>query len=184
MTAGPAESAGATGNANRFVVMLGSNIDPERNLPAAVHQLLTLGRVVTVSSVWQTAAIGDTTQADFCNAAVLLESTRRPSDLLDQLRAIESRLYRVRDPRNKNAARTIDLDLAVVSGSPMSIAGKQFPDPEIVERVFLAVPLQEIWPDFVFPDGRPIGEVAARLAERDGEKLRLTKRGDIVLPLR
>ena len=174
MTAAPAD---------RAVVMLGSNIEPERYLPAAVRELSSLGRIVAVSSVWQTAAIGDTTQADFCNAAVLLEPTSPPSELLNQLHAIESRLGRVRDPLNKNAARTIDLDLAIISGPPESIADKKFPDPEIADRVFLAVPLQEIWPEFVFPDGRPIKDVAARLLDRDGERLRLKKCNGISLPV-
>jgi 2-amino-4-hydroxy-6-hydroxymethyldihydropteridine diphosphokinase len=167
--------------ADWVVVMLGSNIEPEHYLPAAVRDLSSLGRILAVSSVWQTAAVGDTSQPDFCNAGVLLESMSHPSELVDQLRAIESHLDRVRDPQNKNSARTIDLDLAVIPGPPTSIAGKQFPDPEIAERVFLAVPLQEIWPEFVFPDGRSIKDVATQLLERDGPRLRLKKRDGISL---
>jgi len=163
--------------------MLGSNIDPERNLPAAVRELSSLGRVLAVSSVWQTAAIGDTNQVDFCNAAVLLEPTSEPSELLAQLHAIESRLGRVRDPRNKNAARTIDLDLAIVPGPAGTIAGKTFPDPEIAERVFLAVPLEEIWPGFALPDGRSIRQVTAFLRERDAKRLGLRRRDDLPLPV-
>jgi 2-amino-4-hydroxy-6-hydroxymethyldihydropteridine diphosphokinase len=174
MTAAPAD---------RVVVMLGSNIEPEQSLPAAVRELASLGRVVAVSSVWQTAAIGDTTQADFCNAAVLLEPNFAPSQLLIQLHAIESRLGRIRDPQNKNAARTIDLDLVIIPGPPSTIAGKQFPDPEIADRVFLALPLQEIWPEFAFPGGRPIKDVAARLLDRDAQRLRLQKRDEISLPI-
>jgi len=163
------------------VVMLGSNIRPEANLPAAVRELASVGTVTGVSSVWQTAAIGDTTQTDFCNAAVHLATALEPLELVARLNAIETRLGRVRDPRNKNAARTIDLDLAVVSGQPCSADGKTFPDPEIAERLFLALPLEEIWPAFVLPDGRKIGEVAAALLERDAERLRLQKRDDIPL---
>jgi 7,8-dihydro-6-hydroxymethylpterin-pyrophosphokinase len=62
------------------------------------------------------------------------------------------------------------------------IGSRTFPDPEIEERVFLAVPLEEVWPRFVFSDGRPIGEITATLRARDGERLRLTRRDDIVLP--
>ncbi|QDT53090.1 2-amino-4-hydroxy-6-hydroxymethyldihydropteridine pyrophosphokinase [Caulifigura coniformis] len=163
------------------VVMLGSNIAPERNLPAAVGELSGMGRILAVSSVWQTAAVGDTTQADFCNAAVLLETASNPIEFLRHLNEIEARLGRVRDPRNKNAARTIDLDLAVVPGPPQSVAGKALPDPDIAERVFLAIPLSEVLPSFQLPDGRPITEVASLLQERDAEKLRLRPRPDIRL---
>lgn len=176
-----ADRPAASRSSGCVVVMLGSNIEPERNLPAAVGELRSLGRVVAVSSVWQTSAIGDPNQADFCNAAVLLETLLRTEDLLSRLRAIEDRLGRIRDPHNKNAARTIDLDLAVIPGSPGPVSGKSFPDSEIEERVFLAVPLEEIWPGFVLPDGRLIGEVAALLRGRDGERLRLKKRDDILL---
>jgi 2-amino-4-hydroxy-6-hydroxymethyldihydropteridine diphosphokinase len=176
-----ADSPEASRTADCVVVMLGSNIEPERNLPLAVGELGALGRVVAVSSVWQTAAIGDTNQADFCNAAVLLRTELEPAAIIARLNDIEARLGRVRDPRNKNAARTIDLDLAVIPGPARSVGGKEFPDPEIVERVFLAAPLEEIWPEVVLPDGRLIGQVAAFLRERDGARLRLRRRGDVVL---
>lgn len=169
----------ATGG--QVAVMLGSNIEPERNLPAAVKALDQLGRVVATSSVWQTAPIGDTQQADFCNAAVLLETVLEPAELLRRLRDIELDLGRVRNPGNKNAARTIDLDLSVIAGPPCVIAGKLFPDPDIAERVFLAVPLQEVLPDFQLPDGRKIGDVAGALRERDTAKLGLELRADIEL---
>jgi len=161
--------------------MLGSNIDPERNLPAAVAELAQLGQVAAVSSVWQTAAVGDTSQCDFCNAAVLLEAAVEPAALLRRLNEIEQRLGRVRDPLNKNAARTIDLDLAVLPGPAQTVAGKSFPDPEIAGRVFLALPLSEVLPDFQLPDGRPISEVAQQLRDRDSVKLRLQPRPDIRL---
>jgi 2-amino-4-hydroxy-6-hydroxymethyldihydropteridine diphosphokinase len=169
------------GDAPECVIMLGSNIEPERYLPAAVQELGALGRVVAVSSVWQTAAIPDWRQPDFCNAAVRLATSLEPPELLGRLSAIESRLGRIRDPRNKNASRTIDLDLAVISGTPRAVAGKAFPDPDIAERVFLAVPLEEVAPGFTLPDGRSIGEVAAELRARDAERLRLQRRQDIEL---
>jgi 7,8-dihydro-6-hydroxymethylpterin-pyrophosphokinase len=103
--------------------------------------------------------------------------------LLSRLRAIEDRLGRVRDPLNKNAARTIDLDLAVLSGTEGVIAGKVFPDPDIATRVFLAVPLAEIDPEFRLPEGRYIRDVARELTVRDGSRLDLKRRDDIALSI-
>lgn len=163
------------------VVMLGSNIEPEKFLPAAVEMLGSLGQVTKVSSVWQTRAIGYEHQDDFCNAGVLLETSLSPAVLLKRLRTIETRLGRVRDPLNKNGPRTIDLDLAVLSGSPRVVSGRMFPDPDIADRVFLAAPLEEILPDFSMPDGRGIGEIAAQLRHRDARKLGLSLRPDILL---
>jgi 2-amino-4-hydroxy-6-hydroxymethyldihydropteridine diphosphokinase len=107
MTAAPSpppDFAKPADHSAAVVVMLGSNIQPERHLPAAVRELSALGRVNAVSSVWQTAPIGDTRQADFCNAAVLLETPLRPEELLRHLSEIEQRLGRVRHPLNKNPA--------------------------------------------------------------------------------
>ncbi len=163
------------------VIMLGSNILPEIHLPAAVRELKGLGIVLAVSSVWQTAPVGFLDQADFCNAAVLLDTELEPVELLARLRELENRLGRVRDPLNKNAPRTIDLDLAIVPGPPRIVAGRILPDPELSQRLFLAVPLEEVLSDFELPSGRPIGEVAAELRDRDAERLRLRPRKDIAL---
>ncbi len=43
--------------ANRAYLSLGSNIEPERNLPAAVTQLAAFGRILAVSSVWESGAV-------------------------------------------------------------------------------------------------------------------------------
>ena len=63
---------------NRVFVTLGSNIDPVANLQAAVarlgaHDAVT---VVAVSPVYETAPVGTVDQANFLNAAVLIETPR------------------------------------------------------------------------------------------------------------
>ncbi len=178
----PFHSRTAIGAGQLVVVMLGSNIDPEHYLPEAVRELAALGEIEASSSVWQTAPIGYTEQADFCNAAVSLRTSLSVRDLLKKLRSIEDQLGRVRDPRNKNAPRTIDLDLAVIPGPPRIVAGKMFPDPDLSERVFLAVPLAEVLPGFTLTSGHSISAVAQTLEARDGARLRLQRRSDIRLP--
>jgi 2-amino-4-hydroxy-6-hydroxymethyldihydropteridine diphosphokinase len=78
----------------RVIIMLGSNIEPGRNLPDAVHALGSIGEVIAVSSVWQTAAVGDPSQADFCNAAAVVETEVPLRDLPAHLRSIEDRMGR------------------------------------------------------------------------------------------
>ena len=70
---------------NLAYLSLGSNIEPERNLPEAVAQLSRFGRIKAVSSVWQTAAVGYTEQADFLNGAVLLETTLSAKELRERV---------------------------------------------------------------------------------------------------
>ena len=59
---------------NRVYVSLGSNIEPERNLREAVRLLASCCKLVAVSPVYQTKAVGKTDQPDFLNAAALIET--------------------------------------------------------------------------------------------------------------
>ena len=133
--------------ANRAYVSLGSNIRPEEHLPRAVQELHRCGQIIAVSSVWQSPAIGDSDQPDYCNAAVVVETGLTASELVGPdgvLRQIEARLGRVRIAGNKNAARTIDLDLSLFNRDFGQVGHKVLPDPDICERACVAVPLSEL----------------------------------------
>jgi 2-amino-4-hydroxy-6-hydroxymethyldihydropteridine diphosphokinase len=121
---------------------LGSNIDPEHNLPRAVQILGETHPVLKASSVWETLPVG-TTGANFLNAAILIE-TRHDSERLksDFLRPIEVLLGRVRTA-DKNAPRPIDIDIAIF--------GEQIIDQDIWTLPHLAVPLAEIAGDLQHP---------------------------------
>lgn len=159
-------------------VALGSNIDPSRNLPAAVARLQSLGTVRAVSRVWQSAAVGDVNQPAFLNAAALLSTSYPLPRLRQELRDIEAKMGRVRDPANKNAARPIDLDLAFFDRVVCRPPAAPLPDPATTERSFVAVPLAELAPRFRHPIcGRTLAEIAAQLRAYPP----LTPRDDVVL---
>lgn len=159
-------------------ITLGSNIQPERHLPWAVTELTAIGKVVAVSQVWQSSPVGDENQADFCNAAIQLRTQLEPLALKKALRNIEDRLGRVRDPSNKNAARTIDLDIALYDSLVMNRSGLCIPDPDIPDRPFLAVPLAELDGTFLHPvEKRGLNELARTSPGRE----QLVLRADIRL---
>jgi len=159
-------------------IALGSNIDPARHLPVAVRHLAQLGQVRRVSSVWQSSPVGDLLQADFCNGAALLETGEELFSLKTKLLEIETLLGRVRDPLNKNAARTLDLDIAMYDQLVLHSDRCQLPDPEILTRPFLAVPLAELDPDFCHPQ---TGLSLQEIATRSGGTVTLQQRHDIQL---
>ena len=164
---------------NRAYLSLGSNISPEHYLPRAVTELASLGRVAAVSRVWQSPAIGRPYQADYCNAAVLLETAREGAALVGidgLLRELESRLDRVRDPEDKYAARTIDIDLSLWNREQGVIGGKTIPDPDLFTRACIAVPLAEL-PDAELPTGVP--QSLQAIARELLQTLPLTSRPDI-----
>lgn len=146
------------------LISLGSNIEPASNLPAAVRHLRRLGRVLALSAAYHTEPVGPPGQPPFVNAAALLETDLPPAELVAALKAIEAALGRVRTG-DRYAPRTIDLDLCLYNGLQGKFGGVQLPDPEVLERPYLAVTLAEVAPDFRHPTtGEPLKAIAGRLA--------------------
>ncbi|MBX3439533.1 MAG: 2-amino-4-hydroxy-6-hydroxymethyldihydropteridine diphosphokinase [Planctomycetaceae bacterium] len=165
---------------HRAFIGLGSNIDPERYLPAAVQELSTLGSVDAVSCVYESAAEGDASQPHYLNAAILLSTELTAEQLCGaELPAIEARLGRVRDPTNKFAARTIDLDLVLFDDVVAIVGQRRIPDPDILKRSFLAVPLAEVDGFYIHPEVGENLSVIAEQVRQHGTSLLL--RGDVCL---
>jgi 2-amino-4-hydroxy-6-hydroxymethyldihydropteridine diphosphokinase len=148
---------------NMAYLSLGSNIEPEHNLPEAVAQLAHFGHVKAASSVWQTAPVGFSGQPDFLNAAVLLETKLSAKTLRQQvITQIENSLGRMRT-ENKNGPRSIDIDIMLFNHDVLSIGQRCIPDPELLERSFVAIPMAEIAPDYVHPEeNATLAEIARR----------------------
>jgi 2-amino-4-hydroxy-6-hydroxymethyldihydropteridine diphosphokinase len=151
------------------VILLGSNIDPERYLHLAVNHLSSSQQIIDFSSVWETPPYG-APGPNFLNAAVRLRTSLTAGLLKTQiLHPIEIQLGRVRS-ENKYAPRTIDLDILVFDGQVM--------EPGIWKNVFSAVPLAELEPDLAHPDtGKTLRMVAVELSRFAP----VTKRADIRL---
>lgn len=165
---------------NRAFISLGSNIEPDLNLPQAIHKLSRLGKILAVSGVYQNPALGRSEQPDFLNAAVLMETEYQALGLRHELRTIESELGRVRT-EDKYAARTIDLDLCLFDKLIIHSPEFELPDPGIFERAHLAVPLADLDPGFKHPI---TDETLEQIASRVRSEAELTPREDIAVILR
>jgi 2-amino-4-hydroxy-6-hydroxymethyldihydropteridine diphosphokinase len=142
-------------------IALGSNIEPENHLLKALVRLQTVGEMEAISRAYRSKPIGGRKQPDFLNAAVLLAVDKEPAELRILLRKIETSLGRIRS-EDKYAARTIDLDLVLLGDR----VDPEFPlpDPDILTREHLAVPLAELDPDFCHPTTHEaLGAIANRL---------------------
>lgn len=139
------------------IISLGSNIDKEENLPAAVALLAAAEKVVAVSAVYETVPIGLREQDNFFNAAVLLHTDQSPEQLkAGLLTDIERRLKRVRQ-NDKNAPRTIDLDIAWYDDAQLTYPGpdgrpRHLPDPDLLRFAHVALPVADLLPDTRHPD--------------------------------
>jgi 2-amino-4-hydroxy-6-hydroxymethyldihydropteridine diphosphokinase len=133
------------GAPHRYVIGLGANLGEKLvALRSALAGLGRLGRIVAVSGVYETAAVGPP-QPDYLNAAVLLESTLEPSALLNELLAIERAHGRLRLERW--GPRTLDLDLLWAGDVVLSTADLTLPHPELNRRPFALMPLLDVAPD-------------------------------------
>ena len=158
-------------------IALGSNIDPETNLPLASARLSELGKIIAASMVYQNPAIAGVPQPDYLNAAILIQTTLDPLAIRDKLREIEANLGRVRT-EDKFAPRTIDLDLCLLGDRVLEHELLSLPDPDLLERPYLATTLAELQLDFPHPiTGDPLEEIANKF-QKDTE---LKPRSDVVL---
>ncbi|MCA9184361.1 MAG: 2-amino-4-hydroxy-6-hydroxymethyldihydropteridine diphosphokinase [Pirellulaceae bacterium] len=150
-------------------LLLGSNIQPERNLERAVRHLVEYCAVRGISRVWQSPPFGYPDQADFLNVAVHIETNLTVIELRDRLlRPLEQQLSRVRDPQNKNGPRTIDIDIAIYGDLTLRLTNEHLsiPDPDICERLFICAPLAELAPGFRHPvTGQTLADMAEQLSK-------------------
>ncbi len=152
------------------ILMLGSNIDAEQNIPRAVQFLAEQLTVLKTSSVWQSEA-ADCCYPDYLNLGLLISTPVDATQLKDDiLRPLEEQLGRVRTA-DKNASRTIDIDILIFDEVVL--------DATLWEQVYLAVPLAEISQSYVSPGGETIVEAARRLVET----VPLRRREDVLITL-
>jgi 2-amino-4-hydroxy-6-hydroxymethyldihydropteridine diphosphokinase len=173
----------------QVVLTLGSNIDKETNLPAAVRLLAARATVTAVSSVYETLAAGLHEQPNFFNAAVLIETDESPAELKDSLLSdIERELKRQR-LADKNAPRTIDLDIAlygdqILEYTPADGRTRHIPDRDLLRFAHCTLPVAEILPEMLHPEtGQPLKAIASRVLQNSSrqEKPTIWRRTDFDL---
>jgi 2-amino-4-hydroxy-6-hydroxymethyldihydropteridine diphosphokinase len=140
---------------NKVVILLGSNIQPAENLKKALVLLAEYSSIESCSSVWRTKAVGSD-GPDFLNMAVGIETDLGTDEIKSRLiKDIESRLGRIRTS-DKNAPRTIDLDIMIVNDEVL--------DSDLWKKAFVALPVSEIRIDLINPEnGSSISETALKL---------------------
>jgi 2-amino-4-hydroxy-6-hydroxymethyldihydropteridine diphosphokinase len=146
-------------------VALGSNLDdPATQVARALAAMDSLPetRLVCASRLYRTPPWGLGDQPWFVNAAAELDTRLEPRALLRALLALESRSGRERSgPRW--GPRRIDLDLLLYQGRVIDEPGLHLPHPRLAERAFVLLPLADIAPDLLLPDGRRLADLIAQV---------------------
>jgi len=156
----------------RAFIGIGSNIDPESNIRAALRRLAAAVRLQAVSTFYREPALDRPQEPDFYNGVVAIDTDLPPAALKWQvLRPIEAALGRRRGA-DKYAARTIDLDLLLYDDCALCGADLTLPDPSICARAFVALPLLELSPELALPgSGVSIREIARRFVAAELQAL-------------
>jgi 2-amino-4-hydroxy-6-hydroxymethyldihydropteridine diphosphokinase len=114
-------------------------------------RLSEFGTVTQRSALYRTVPWGRRDQADFVNAAAILETGLPPALLLAALQGMEQEFGRVRGLRW--GPRVLDLDLLTYDDLRLDGPQLTLPHPHLFERAFVLVPLAEIDPAFAAAAG-------------------------------
>lgn len=134
-----------------FLALGGNEGDVQRTFDLAAERLHRAPRVsvAAVSSVHRTPAVGEKAGRGFLNAAVQLDTSLPPLDLLQLCISIEAELGRKREVRW--GPRTLDLDILLYGGEIIEGPELRVPHPACWYRRFVLDPLEEIAADAVHP---------------------------------
>jgi len=140
----------------KVFIGVGSNIEPEVNVRKALRLLCAQVRIIGISTFYRTEPIGKPEQAFYINGVVEIETDLAPDRLKESvLLRIETDMGRQRTG-DKYDSRVIDLDILLYDSLPDWVS------PDIAERSFLAVSLQELSPNLVLPNsGTSIADIAS-----------------------
>lgn len=149
---------------------LGANLgQPIIQLQWAVKQLQQLhnSQVVAVSRLYGSKpALGSpNNQPDYVNAAVLLNTTLAPMQLLAKLQALEYAAGRIRAERW--GARSLDLDILLYDNQQINTPELIIPHLELVNRCFVVLPLLDINPTLTLPNSVKLASLACATLSDD-----------------
>jgi len=156
---------------------LGGNVgDTLQTLTAAVFALDDIEgvRVEESSGVYETAPWPppedprSVTQQSFLNLVVRVDCDLDPAALLAETQFIERAFGRDREREVRWGPRTLDIDLLLFGDQVIDTPSLTVPHPRLTERTFVLVPLLEVAPGGVLPDGRRLSRLLSELAPVEG----------------
>jgi 2-amino-4-hydroxy-6-hydroxymethyldihydropteridine diphosphokinase len=136
---------------NKIFLITGGNIgDRKKNLETAAGLIQEqVGTIIESSKIYETDAWGITNQPAFYNQIHLVESKFSAKEILNKILNIEAEMGRVRTI--KNAARIIDIDILFFNNEIISEPNLIVPHPQIINRRFVLMPLNELVPEMIHP---------------------------------
>ncbi|MEX0605027.1 MAG: 2-amino-4-hydroxy-6-hydroxymethyldihydropteridine diphosphokinase [Marinobacter sp.] len=135
--------------AARVYISIGTNIERERHITAALDALALQFGDLDISTVYESEAVGFDGE-HFLNLVVAIQTTQSVAALSRIFKQIEADNGRRRD-QPKFSARTLDLDILTYGDRTGNVEGVQLPRGEILKNAFVLQPLAEIAPEALHP---------------------------------
>lgn len=132
---------------------LGTNIGNKRHnlITAAALLAERVGDILALSDIYETEPWGFASENTFLNAALLLQTSCSPVELLEATQQIEREMGRTEKSNGAYHDRIIDIDILMYDDYVMQTPVLTLPHPLMQERRFVMEPLVEIAPQVVHP---------------------------------
>lgn len=148
---------------------VGSNLEREKHIEAAIVELSHIGEELRLSPIYECEAVGFNGEA-FYNLVVEMKTAMELTDFSRALRKIELRWGRKEDAA-KFEPRTLDLDI-ILFGEHVSRHKPQIPRDDIYQYAFVIQPLYELCPNLVVPnDGQTIAQIHQKAGHIESLKI-------------
>jgi 2-amino-4-hydroxy-6-hydroxymethyldihydropteridine diphosphokinase len=136
---------------NKAYFLTGGNLgNRQLNLQQAKKEIdEQCGKVINASSLYETAAWGNTNQPSFLNQALKVETSLNAKQLIRKILKIEKMMGRTRN--EKYGPRIIDIDILLFNAEIYDYDFLKIPHPELQNRRFALLPLAEIAAEIIHP---------------------------------
>ena len=157
---------------NKVYLSLGSNIGNRQKYIESAIELVgkTEGiKILKKSGLYETSPVGYVEQDLFLNAVIKIETDFSAREILKIINKIENELDRKREIRW--GPRTIDIDILIFSDKKINETDLIIPHKEMLNRLFVLVPLIEIY-DGEYFEKEKIIERIGELVEVGNQKIK------------
>lgn len=136
---------------NEAFLLTGGNIEDRNKFLSQARTEIEkyCGKIIRASSIYETAAWGKEDQEAFLNQVLKIETILSSGELLQTILKIEEDLGRKRGL--KYGPRIIDIDILFFNEEVIDLQGLKIPHPQMQNRRFVLVPLNEIAPQKIHP---------------------------------
>lgn len=139
-------------NQSQVILSLGSNLGNRlENIQLAIESIhQAIATVIKVSSLYETPSWGFDSEP-FYNCALVLQTSKKAEQILDEVLQLETKLGRVRNDEQGYQPRIIDIDVITYNEEIIQTEKLQVPHPHMQNRKFVLFPMRDLNLDWRHP---------------------------------